>query len=324
MNFETLFPGFMMACGKLHTLFMPIALSLVTLSFVFQFWSGPAHPIETLRFLTKLFLIVLLIVNTRPLLDAGQQAVRSFVENNIDARPERVAQRYKERLAEALHAPDLEGKNFLDLLLSANFFEAIICGILTLVSWFAAALLFYIYLFQKMLLVLAWSISPVLFAAWQIPTLSHFAHRHFFRMIGLILWPIALALAATITDGLLQVQTDQNILLLGPVTGTIGYGLQNLLGVAVTALWVIASTILAPLYIQRFITGQAGASGVLPRAAQVLLNTGLPLLQTVVLRGNPPSAPRSSRVDHDPVPTGETKFPPLDPQNSNPEMTEHD
>ncbi len=48
--------------------------------------------------------------------------------------------------------------------------------------------------------------------------------------------------------------TDQSFLASGGFTGGAGYGLQNLLGLGALALWLISSTIAAPIIIQKAIS----------------------------------------------------------------------
>ncbi|MCZ7636798.1 MAG: hypothetical protein M5U12_12615 [Verrucomicrobia bacterium] len=59
--------------------------------------------------------------------------------------------------------------------------------------------------------------------------------------------------------------------------GWLGYGLQNLLAVTVIAIWIIFSSILAPVMIQRLIASTPGPASVLTAAANLVTGAGLPL-----------------------------------------------
>ncbi len=200
------------------------------------------------------------------------------VGKTTPARPENVAARYKEKLAEAQNAPQMRDRSFLSTLLSSDWFEALIFAALTLVAWLAMALMYFVYSVQRAVLLVCWVLSPVLFATLAIRPISNLGLGHVLRIIGIILWPLGLALAATFTDGLIDAATDQNFLAGSSAFGWLGYGLQNLLAVTVIAIWIIFSTILAPLLIQRLVAGSAGPAMVLTAASSLVTETGLPAL----------------------------------------------
>jgi len=276
--FEQAFPGFVKSCTDLHGLLVPWGFALLVLSFAFEFYSGPTSPVELVRFLIKVFLIALLIANAHRLINDGQALVTQWTLTYVPARPENVAARYKEKLAEAQNAPQLRDRNFLSTFFSSNVFEAIIFALLTLLAWLAMALVWFVYGVQRAILLVCWVLSPVLFATIAIRPVSSLGVRHLFRIIGIVLWPLGLALAATFTDGLIDTATDQTFLASGSAFGWLGYGLQNLLAVTVIAVWIIFSTIAAPAIIQRLIAGTPGPATVLTSAASLVTDTGLPAL----------------------------------------------
>jgi hypothetical protein len=62
--------------------------------------------------------------------------------------------------------------------------------------------------------------------------------------------------------------SDQSFLASGGFTGATGYGLQNLMGLAALALWLISSTIAAPIILQKAIaTGAQVGQALLATAA---------------------------------------------------------
>src|SRR5688572_977653 len=270
--FEQMFPGFVASCVKLHDQLVPASLILLVLSFAFFYWSAPPHPMELVKHVTKLFLIVLLITHADTFINQGQAVMEGFVRENISARPENVAERYKEKLASTQQSSGEQG--WWEMLLGANFFEAIIYAVLLLVSWLAMALLFYISLFQKVVLLLCWCLSPLLFACFSIPLLSGLAMRHLLRIIGILFWPLGLALAATVTEGLLDLQTDRSMF--GSVGGSFRYVVINLLAVASIGLWILFSSVLAPAVMQRLIAGGTESTNLISRGAGLFANSIMP------------------------------------------------
>ena len=271
------FPGFVKACADIYASLLPWAMALLVIAFATEFWHGPLAAGDLVKFLVKLFLVVLLLAKSQDLVNDGQALVKQWVERNIPARPENVAARYQDKLAQAQNSPSLKDQSFLSTLFSSNWFEAIIFAVLTLISWLAMAVLFLVYCVQRVALLLCWALSPLLFPLLAIRPVSRLGLQHLLRMLGIILWPLGLALAATFTDGLLDAATDPTFL--GPsVAGSLGRGLLTLLAVTVVAVWIIFSTVLAPAYIQRLFAGSAGVANVVSQAAGLMSNTGLPAL----------------------------------------------
>lgn len=312
--FEDTFPGFVRSCADLQALLVPWGFALLVLAFAYQFWASPPSPPELVRFLVKLFLIVLLIGQAHSLINAGQTVVARLIQDHVPARPENVAARYQEKLAEAQNAPQERDRSFLSSLFSSNWFEAIIFALLTLIAWLAMALMFFVYSVQRVILLVCWVLSPVLFATLAIPPLASLGLRHLLRILGIILWPLGLALAATFTDGLIDSATDQSFLATTPSVGWLGYGLQNLLAVTVIAIWIIFSSILAPVMIQRLIAGTPGPASVLTAAGNLVTGAGLPLFFTRFTRsGVHPATSYLSRLPRELSPLPRSPLPLLEP-----------
>jgi hypothetical protein len=277
MPLDQVFPGFIKACVDLHASLLPWALPLLVIAFATEFWSGPPAAGDLVKFLVKLFLVILLVTKSHDLINAGQATVQQWVEQNVPARPGNVAGRFQDKLALAQNDPTLKDQSFLRTLFSSNWFEAIIFAVLTLVAWLAIGVQFLVYCVQRVALMLCWTISPLLFPCLAIRPVSHIGLQHILRIAGICLWPLSLALAATCTDGLLDVATDPTFL--GPsVAGSLGRGLLTLLSITVVAVWIIFSTVAAPAYIQRLVAGSAGPADVLMQGAELLANIALPAL----------------------------------------------
>jgi hypothetical protein len=289
--FEQAFPGFVKSCTDLNAALLPWAMVLLIIAFAVEFWHGPPSPARLIQFIVLVFFVILLLAKSHQLVNDLQVYVQQWVEQNIPARPENVAIRYQELLASAQNAPADKDVSFWDTLFSANWFEAIIYAVLTLISWLAMAVLSFVYSVQRAVLLLCWAISPLLFPCLAIRPVSHLGLRHFLRILAVEIWPIGLALAATCTEGLLDAAAAQDFVGggSGSVVGSLGYGLKTLLAVGVVAIWIIFSSILAPVFIQRLIVGSAGPAGVLSQAASLISTIALPSLFGV------PAAARSVR-----------------------------
>ena len=320
-TFEELFPDFVNSCDKLHQHLVPVALAILVLSFAFFFWSAPQQPFELVKFVGKLFLIVMLITHADFLIDHGQDLSESFVQNNVDARPENVALLYRQKVAKAQNDPERAEDSWWDMLFSSTFFEAIIYALLVLISWLAMAVQFFISILQSVALKICWVLSPILFACFAIPLISGLALRHILRIVGILLWPMGLALAATITGGLLGMQTEQVFFADATVEGNVRYVIVNLLSVGVVAIWILFSTFLAPGVMQRLVAGSSDSANLISRAGHLLGNMAVPFLGAAVasalsatsraLHRSTDEGPPASLITPEPMPDSPTTPPVL-------------
>lgn len=284
-SFSTLFPGFIQACAYLHDLLVPFALVGCVLSFAYRFGTPPLEFMDILGQLTRVFLIVLLINRSGPLINDAQALLREFLELHIPARPEEIAERYRQKLAEAQQAAEPEDQGFFDRISGAGLFASFVAGVLTLIAWAGMAVVWFVFLVQKVALLLCWALSPLLFGLFALPPVAGIAMRHLLRIVGILLWPIGLALAATITDGLLDGMVKDSFLKDVGVIGAIGYGFNNLLALALLALWIIGSSILFPLVMSRIIGAGTGAASTLTRSGELSFNLGAPTAWGLTLAG---------------------------------------
>jgi hypothetical protein len=79
------------------------------------------------------------------------------------------------------------------------------------------------------------------------------------NLVGVLLWPLGWAVAALITQGILDYMTDPSLKYLDPTASF--YTLQESLGVFVIAFWILFSTIAGPLVIQRVCSNGILAGG---------------------------------------------------------------
>jgi len=93
------------------------------------------------------------------------------------------------------------------------------------------------------------------------PSLQNVGRNYLLNLLGIMIWPLGWGVAGLITQGMIDFMTDQSFLSSQSATGVIGYSLQNLMGLAFLGIWIIFSTIAAPVIIQKAIaTGNSVAS----------------------------------------------------------------
>ena len=157
--------------------------------------------------------------------------------------------------------------------MGATLFEAIVSGFLWLFGLLASAIMFYAYIIQKMILYLGYSLSPIFIGFMAIRSLSTVGQRYIVGLVGVMAWPLGWALASIVTQGLLTFMTDQSFMQSSTLSGTANYGLQNFIGVGLLGVWLIFSTVAAPVVIQKaLIYGYQAAEGLIGGATGAGLN----------------------------------------------------
>ena len=130
-------------------------------------------------------------------------------------------------------------------------------------------MMFWGYIFQTVILNLGYALSPLLIGFMAIPALKQAGNRYLLNLVGVLFWPLGWAVAALVTQGILDFMSDPSFEYLDP-TSTLP-DLQKTIGAAAVGFWIIFSTIAAPIIIQQVISSRrAGGQRVAFRTAHTL------------------------------------------------------
>jgi hypothetical protein len=144
-------------------------------------------------------------------------------------------------------------KSWWDLLDTQALFEMFISGVMWLLGFLASVIVFYAYLVQKFILYVGFALAPIFIGFLAVRTLHSIGVGFLLGYAGVLCWPIGWGAASLLTSGLIDFMSDQSFLASGGIGGAAGYGLQNLMGLAALAIWLISTTIAAPIIIQKAI-----------------------------------------------------------------------
>ncbi|HTS18514.1 MAG TPA: type IV secretion system protein [Verrucomicrobiae bacterium] len=261
-SFDTLFPNFASTCASLQTLLMPVAYLLLVTGMVLAMIAGHRSPEAVLGALGRT--IVYIIVLTQ-LTNWGNQIstiTSTTVTNVLHADPSNVYQQYNQAL-QAQQSTTSQNSWWQKLFhVGTSIFEALISGLLWIFGLLASVIVFYAYLIQKFILYLGYALSPIFIGFLAIRALNQIGVNYLMALVGVMLWPLGWGAASLVTSGLITFMTDQSFLWNQSINGAAGYAFQNFIGVAALGVWLIFSTIAAPVIIQRVITHgvQAGAA----------------------------------------------------------------
>lgn len=257
-TFEQLFPTFLQKCAELHELLRIVAFMLFivgTILLVLHGFTGKTLILHMVR----LFVLTALLVMLPPWGNEAQRILQSSILDGLGVDPSQVHDQYNHLLEVRRDARN--DRSWWDILGDIRAFtvEHIITGILWLVGQFASLLLFWAYIIQKFILFSAYALSPLLIGFMAIRPLRSIGTRYLMHIVGVLLWPLGWAVAALITQGILDFMTDPSSRFIDPTASI--YSLQATFGVAVAAFWIVFSTIAAPLVIQKVLAAGELAGG---------------------------------------------------------------
>ncbi len=269
-DFNTLFPNFLNQCTEMNLVLMPIAFVLLAVGMVSSTVTGQRSPSAYLRTIGRTFAFAAVLAYLPTWGNEVAAIVDTTVKETLKADPAKVYDQYQQALAlnkGTTGGSDSGSKSWWDMLNGQALFEAGISIIMYALGFLASVIVFYAYLVQKFILYVGFALAPIFIGFLAVRTLHSIGVSFLLGYAGVLCWPLGWGAASLLTSGLISFMTDQSFLSIGGVSGGAGYGLQNLLGLAALAIWLIASTIAAPIIMQKAIAtgtqvGQALASTV--------------------------------------------------------------
>lgn len=258
-TFDSIFPTFLAKCAELHTLLLSVAFALFITGIIITIFHKSTHR-AVLNLLLRLLLLTSLLVFLPAWGNQIQQLLQDSILSGLGVDPSQVYQQFVHLLV-VKRDPATQTSWWNVMAQIHNFTtDLIITAVLWLVGQLASLMMFWGYVFQKIILNLGYALSPLLIGFMAIPALKHIGSRYLLNLVGVLLWPLGWAVAALVTQGILDFMSDPSFEYLDP-TSTLP-DLQKTIGMATVAFWIIFSTIAAPVIIQNVI-----AHGIQPGGA---------------------------------------------------------
>ena len=257
-SFESIFPTFLQKCADLHDLLLVVAFMLFIVGVILRVAHG-FTPKSMTMFMVRLLILTSLLVFLPAWGNQLQDTMKTSILDGLGVNPADVQDQYNKLLV--IKRDNAADRSWWDILSDFNGFtvEILISGLLILVGQAASLLLFWAYVFQKVILHLGYALSPLLIGFMAIQAMRGVGTRYLMNLVGVLLWPLGWAVAALVTQGILDFMTDPAFKFIDP-TATL-YSLQATFGVAVLAFWILFSTVAAPAIIQRVLTDGVLAGG---------------------------------------------------------------
>lgn len=275
-NFDTLFPNFLNQCTEMNHVLTPIAFVLLAIGIVSSTVTGQRSPSAYLRTIGRTLVFAAVLAYLPSWSNDIATTVDSTVRDTLHADPAGVYQQYQKTLAisKGTTSSGSGSKSWWDVLDGQALFEAGISIILWVLGFIASVIVFYAYLVQKFILYVGYALAPIFIGFLAVRTLHSIGVGFLLGYAGVLCWPLGWGAASLLTSGLIGFMSDQSFLSLGGVSGSAGYGLQNLLGLAALALWLISSTIAAPIIMQKAIATGAQVGQALTTTAVIAGSAG--------------------------------------------------
>ncbi|TLD71325.1 hypothetical protein FEM03_07280 [Phragmitibacter flavus] len=227
----------------------PIAFVLIVLSLWSNVSNGNRSATMYLRAFVHAAIIVLVLSQFTIWLTYGETIVHTLVHDTLQANPAEVYERYKAMTASS--SDEAEGGFWHTIfnLSEKQLFKALITAVLWTVQWIAKFTVFIAYVIYKVVLAFAIAASPIFIGFLSVRTLSSVGVRFILSTVGILIWPLGWGFASLVTDTLIEILSQESF-----VEATGMEELKNLIAVAAAGLWIIFSTISAPMVIQRMIS----------------------------------------------------------------------
>lgn len=267
-DFNSIFPGFVNECVQLKQLLTPIAFVLLVGGMISSTLTGPRSGQAYARLFARTMVLVAVLTFLVSWGNTVTTVVDSMVKNVLKVDPSQIYNQYQTAL-EVQKTPD-NSTSWWEKVFSvtATIFESLVSAFLWLLGWVASAIVFYAYILQKIILYMGYSLSPIFIGFFAFGSLYDIAKRYFLNLVGVMLWPLGWGVAGLVTQGLINFMTDQSFLHTGGLQGIGGYTFQNFIGVAFLGIWIIFSTIAAPVIIGKSISfGSLAGSHLMSGAA---------------------------------------------------------
>jgi len=253
-DFNTLFPNFLNQCTEMNRVLTPIAFVLLAIGIVSSTVPGRRSPSAYLRTIGRTFAFAAVLSYLPTWSNEISTTIDTTVRETLRADPAAVYDQYQKALALKKGNTSSGGsKSWWDLLDAQALFEMFISGVMWLLGFLASVIVFYAYLVQKFILYVGFALAPIFIGFLAVRTLHSIGVGFLLGYAGVLCWPIGWGAASLLTSGLIDFMSDQSFLASGGIGGAAGYGLQNLMGLAALAIWLISTTIAAPIIIQKAI-----------------------------------------------------------------------
>jgi hypothetical protein len=270
-TFNSIFPTFLSDCAQLNQLLLSVAFVLFIVGVIMTVFNRFSHR-ALLHLLIRLMVLTSLLVYLPVWGNDLQQILQNSIISGLGVEPSQTYQQFIQLLVIKRDPSTMSSWWSVLSQLPDISADLLITVVLWIVGWVAVVLMFWAYIIQTVILNIGYALSPLLIGFMAIPALKQIGTRYLLNLVGVLLWPLGWAVAALVTQGMLDYLSDPASDYISPVPGQ--PGMQGSLGAATVGFRIIFSTIAAPLIIQKTISaGVLATTGLLSGAASAGIQT---------------------------------------------------
>jgi len=280
-TFNSIFPTFITLCGQLNSLLLSVAYALFITGIIITVYHHQFTHETVLRLMIRILALTCLLVYLPVWGNALQQLLHDSILSGLGVDPSQVYQQFLNLLI-INRDPSTPSSwwNVLSQLHNIST-DLIVTIVLWLVGHFASLMMFWAYIFQQVVLNMGYALSPLLIGFMALPALKQVGERYLLNLVGVLLWPLGWAVAALVTQGMLDFLSNPSLEYMDP-TSTLP-DLQKTFGTAAIGFWIIFSTIAAPVIIQKVIaSGALAATELFSAGTSTVLQTAASAVSGVV------------------------------------------
>lgn len=253
--------------GQMFAILAPIAYVFIVVGLWTSISASGRSASNYLKAITKVAIFALVLSQFITWIEVFEDSVQSLVYGTLNANPAAVYEKYKSLAADSSNGET--GGFWHSILSQKGFFKAAIAAVLWTAQFAAKIIVYIAYVVYKVALAYLIATAPFFIGCLAARSTFHTGMAFIFGTVGVLLWPLGWGFASLVTDAFLTVFTQAEFLEPGFVDG-----MKNLLALAAAGLWIIFSTIAAPIILQRVLTTGAGMGTALLSGGYAALKAG--------------------------------------------------
>lgn len=276
-SFTDMFPELIEESRRLYGTFSIIASVLVFAGLSISAVNGSFGDLNrAIRGLVVAALVVAMIGIFPRLTDMLQDMGYSLVVE-ISADPSESHQKFAHLIAGPETGEAVENIGFWDILWNSNnggIGKAILYAVVLVLGKISLAITWLATLIQNIVMLLGVAVAPVFLAMFSIESTRGIAGRYFLTLVAVICWPLGWALADIVTTGILRMAAGNGIYSAAGDSQILA-GTEMLFLIVVLSLWMLSSTIAAPLAITKLLVSGSQIGSSLLQSAGMATSQGL-------------------------------------------------
>ena len=262
-DFDTLFPTFKSGVQELHEGLLVFAYFAMVLGLLLAAYRGMFGSFsEIVRALVAIAILSVTLGHIDEWTFELGNTIDEYVVEGLDTDPRETHTRFGELIANP--ADEDDDRAWYEKIFDVK--AAVATAIAKLIIWLAAKIAWIIvwwaYFIHKALVYFGIALAPVFLPMLMLNATRGIAVRYVLGLFSLLMWPLGWAVANLMTEALMNAAADRTLFEYGGIAGQASFGPQMLFFILVAAIWLIASTIAAPIIMSRVLTtgAQIGAA----------------------------------------------------------------